>query len=41
MAQMQAREDPPVAKIRIREHLREQLINQRIQLYDRHTWFLS
>jgi hypothetical protein len=41
MAQMPAREDPSVAKIGIRKHLREQPINQRIQLYDRHTWFLS
>jgi hypothetical protein len=30
VAQMQAREDPSVAKIGIRKHLREQLINQRI-----------
>jgi hypothetical protein len=30
MAQMQAREDPSVAKIGIGKHLREQLINQSI-----------
>jgi len=38
---MKSCEDPPIAKIRIRKDLREELVNQGIQIYGRHRAFLS
>jgi hypothetical protein len=41
MPEMTSCEDPPIAKIRIREDQREEPVNQAIQIYGVHIAFLS
>jgi len=41
MPEMKSCEDPPIAKIRIRKDLREQPVNQAIQIDGGHRAFLS
>jgi hypothetical protein len=41
MPEMQACEDPPIAKIGIGKDLREEPVNQAIQIYGGHRAFLS